>query len=634
MQIRNCADTCAEYAHSQGVLAFSRHICHALTMEMIKSKHERGTLFIAVATLVIAGAALCFSTWRMLRQEKDSSLEHLGLAARSVLQAVESSLRRGPGPMGRGMGQSGSPWRSAQGTVEFFNDLQSDGDLLFVGFIDSSGVFTDPAHLQQRHERILLPGEAKEAMSKFNRWHGVALFGGQSVYIAARKATSQRIRDGQRHYHPPAEQNKHVPHGNTPSSSAQRQENLEATTEEQPYLAIGLDMEKHLSVYTAFRNTALLQLAYVLGATALMWILALRFLSRRELAGRAVYLERLQNRLVDALPDGLVIADAHGYIQAINPAATSIFSGEADIWAGKTLREFFSMLALPWPPQRNTPENSWRQIIYRQYSLELLSLSFVVEHDRHALMVIIRDRTRIRALERSLADAEKLAAVGALAAGVAHEIRNPLSSLRGFAQYFAKKFAGKAPESAYADTMVRESDRLNRVITDLLYLSREPHLDIADIPLTPLLDELESLLRFDLEQHGLVLGRDISAPSIRADRDSAKQALLNLLLNSLDTLTESVPGAFSFGVRSWAGEKGVWLAVEDTGPGMNEAQKKQALEPFFTTKSKGAGLGLALVHKTMREHGGEVRVDSASGKGCAVRLFFPGVAPHEDDTRH
>ena len=236
---------------------------------------------------------------------------------------------------------------------------------------------------------------------------------------------------------------------------------------------------------------------------------------------------------------------------------------------------------------------------------------------------MIRDRTELRELEKSLYYAEKLATVGTLAAGMAHEIRNPLSALRGFAQYFAKKFAGKQPEEKYAQTMVLEADRLNRVITDLLDLARPKHIEPRVIDLANLVESLKTLINFDLEKSKAQLKCDLEVDKIFADEDSVKRALLNLIINSLEALGDNDEQHREIELLSHSGEGGVWLTVRDHGAGMTEEQKEQAFEPFYTGKPTGTGLGLALVHKTMREHEGKITLDSVCGKGTTVSLFFP-----------
>jgi signal transduction histidine kinase len=153
-------------------------------------------------------------------------------------------------------------------------------------------------------------------------------------------------------------------------------------------------------------------------------------------------------------------------------------------------------------------------------------------------LILVRDRTDIRRLERDLAEAVKLAAIGRLAAGVAHEIRNPLSSLRGFAQFFAAKLKGREPEETYALTMVHEADRLDRVVADLLFLARPRQLCPETVDLAALTDEVAQILCFDIEHKKAAFTTDLRTATVTADPDALKQALINLILNSLAALPE------------------------------------------------------------------------------------------------
>jgi signal transduction histidine kinase len=213
-----------------------------------------------------------------------------------------------------------------------------------------------------------------------------------------------------------------------------------------------------------------------------------------------------------------------------------------------------------------------------------------------------------------------MAAVGRLAAGLAHEIRNPLSALRGFAQFFQDRFKGRSPEEEYAGTMVHEADRLNRVVTDMLFLAKPRPASRKKVDLEDLAGELEQLLRLDLEKKGLALETDLKAREIFADGDQIKQALLNLLLNSLRAVPEQGGAIEVFSRR----EDGVIrLGVRDNGRGMDEEERGRALEPFYTSRADGTGLGLSVVHKIMRDHGGRVEIASEPGQGTTVTLSFP-----------
>ena len=245
--------------------------------------------------------------------------------------------------------------------------------------------------------------------------------------------------------------------------------------------------------------------------------------------------------------------------------------------------------------------------------------------------MLLRDRTRMRHLEDDLAEAKRLAAIGSLAAGVAHEIRNPLSSLRGFAQLFATKLKGQEPLASYACTMVQEADRLNRVVTDLLYLARPRDIAPLQLDLPSLGESLHGLLRFDLERKNVAPVFDFAAPTAFADEDALKQAILNLVVNALDALPDEggrLTIASSRESAQWEDthEPGVWISVTDNGQGMDEAVREHAFEPFFTAKRQGTGLGLAIVQGIMRAHRGRALIESTPGQGTSVRLFFPDGA--------
>lgn len=623
-------------------------------MEIIGSGKEKSTVYIAMVSLALIGIALVVSTWQILQRQREASMEHLELTAIAVLQAVDSSLRRGP-MMGRG--------RFSTDTRDFFRDLEASGDILFVGLVDENGTRLGPDGDTPPH--VELSPDAKNALQTGTRWQGIARYGEKRIYIAARRVQGGAIPERRPGTGAMTGPGPVIPHG---ERRHHRDDVADPRVSPPLFLTVAVDMDKHFAVYKGFRKTALFQTAYILAAALFLWALAMRFLSRRELAGKAVLLEEIQTRLIDNLPDGLLIADTAGRVTAANPAARDILTkphsrnaqpersggaGNTDVagssgatrkLVGQHLVDILESLS---PKVDSGRDTGWRQTSSGGKDLEIRVLPFHLKGEETpggeapSRMVIIRDRTRIRTLEKDLAEAEKLAAIGALAAGVAHEIRNPLSALRGFAQYFAKKLAGKQPEEEYAQTMVRESDRLNRVITDLLYLARPR--DLAPVPtnLAGVCDEMAALLRFELREQGLDLSCGFAAATANADPDALKQALLNLLLNALEAVAATPDDGEAAPERGVAltavpgeekGKPGVWITVTDTGPGMNGEERAKACTPFFTTKKKGTGLGLALVQTIMQGHGGEIRITSPlpDGKrGCAVGLFFPDApAPH------
>ncbi len=556
-------------------------------MEIADLNKERSTLIIAVMALVTIGLSLIISTGQTLSRQEEAGILHLQLSARSVLQAVESSLRAG-------MFVRPDAGFFRPDTAEYFRELERSGEVVFVGIIDERGgrVISSRENANET-ATIMFPPEALPTLRELGEWSGRAAYGKNKVYVYARRTMGSVSR--------------HDEAGNLLPS----------------FLVVGLDMSKHMAVYQGFRQNALFQAAYILAAALFIWALAMGLLKRRELAGKALQLERFQAKLLDNLPDGLLIVSPTNVIRAANPAAHAILNAKGSGLAGLPLEQLPGDVGdCLMPPEEDTV-SGWQRRTAKGAHLEILSVPLREHDEEGARLVLIRDRTRLRELEKSLADAEKMAAVGTLAAGVAHEIRNPLSSLRGFAQYFAKKFKGNEPDETYAQTMIREADRLNRVITDLLYLSRPRSVQPGEVSLLQLSEDISNLVRMDLEDRNARLEISLEAQTLLADEDLLKQAVLNLVLNSLDALAEMGGEARHIHIASAFGDGGVWIFVRDTGPGMTKEQKEQAFEPFFTTKSKGSGLGLALVHKTMREHGGKALIESEKGRGTTVALFFP-----------
>jgi len=445
-----------------------------------------------------------------------------------------------------------------------------------------------------------------------------------------------------------------------------------------PYILLGLNLEDYEGPYLNVRRAAILQAGYVLAMAAFTLILVVAATRRREQGRRLTRLESFHSKLLDNMPDGLVTLDGVSRITAFNPAAQELLSRltgrSADALMGADWEEAVAAasssgsIPAEAPPHRpigpddgdrssissgstgssgssgSTGRESWRLLEKEGLSLELRGVPLTPAgtgdqgspgetESGPAKLILLRDRTRIRRLERDLAEATKLAAIGRLAAGVAHEIRNPLSSLRGFAQFFASKLKGRDPEETYALTMVHEADRLNRVVADLLFLSRPRQLSPEPVDLPSFARELSQILQFDIEHKHAQIATDFPVATLVADPDALKQALINLILNSLAALPESGGTITLASALSAPGR--VTLTVSDDGCGIEPGDLQKVLEPFHTTKKHGSGLGLAIVHKIMREHDGALSISSVPGQGTRVELTFPeGAAPGAHNLEH
>ena len=240
-----------------------------------------------------------------------------------------------------------------------------------------------------------------------------------------------------------------------------------------------------------------------------------------------------------------------------------------------------------------------------------LACLLVFYHIQKARQSSLREKaakSRVAALEEEVRRKEKLAAVGNLAAGVAHEIRNPLSSIKGYATYFAQRFPEGSEDRQAATVMVREADRLNRVITELIGLSRPTDVALQPTHLEEVVQHVARLLAQNAASHNvqIILRLPRKCPPALADPDRLGQAVLNLCLNALDAMPNGGKLTLSMAVS----EGRICLQVQDTGTGIKPENLRHIFDPYFTTKTKGTGIGLATVHKIVEAMHGEIAVTS------------------------
>lgn len=229
-------------------------------------------------------------------------------------------------------------------------------------------------------------------------------------------------------------------------------------------------------------------------------------------------------------------------------------------------------------------------------------------------------RRKVAGLEREVARQERLAALGTLAAGVAHEIRNPLSSIKGFATYFGAKFEPGSRDHALAEVMVGEADRLNRVVTELLELTHPSEPRLAPASVEELAAHALKLVENDCRDRGIdVRTRMARLDPVLLDSDRMLQILLNLFLNAI----QAMPSGGTLTVSAQRVRDRLEIEVADTGQGIAPQDLDRIFDPYFTTKNQGTGLGLATVRTMAEAHGGQVRVSSEPGRGTQVVLDLP-----------
>ena len=333
----------------------------------------------------------------------------------------------------------------------------------------------------------------------------------------------------------------------------------------------------------------------ILGGGALYFIFIVQsyYLVDRTLARMRTYTENV----VESMADALISIDNEKKIVTLNRRAAEILGGTEGEFKGQGIAEVLGRDVedlLRWEGPRPIIRDQEIEVNHRSGKGIPLSLSAAPLKDEMGRemgsVLLLRDLREIRDLQEKVRRSERLASLGRLAAGVAHEIRNPLSSIRGFAQFFMQRFKGQEKEQEYSSIMVKEVDRLNRVITELLDFARpkEPHREPHS--LENILDHSLKLLEPELARKKVEIEKEYepSLPSVWVDRDQLSQAFLNLLLNSL----ESIDGGGKIQIEVKKKEKPIidrnWHFRY--GEGHSTRRPGQNLRPLLQHQTKRDGL--------------------------------------------
>lgn len=374
--------------------------------------------------------------------------------------------------------------------------------------------------------------------------------------------------------------------------------------------------------------------------------------SREELEVAQSDLSRLtllHEHILQCLPSGLLTCDSQGRIIYANQSALSMMGTELQSILHKPLEEVF-----PQIPSRlfqeaargvHDPQMRRQNMKYTRPDGRVLELGFSLAPLRGgdgALMGTIfhfQDLTQTVAMEQHLRRMDKLASIGEMAARIAHEIRNPLASVSGSIQILQKELSLEGPNRRLMEIVVRETKRLNGLLTDFLSFARPEHPKPKRMDLSKALRETLTLF-MEQARSSCELKVQISPGLIiYADSKKLRQVVWNLLNNAL----EAMPQGGNLTVRaSWASgvlpagldTQETWLVmeVEDSGVGIPEEVKDKVFDPFFTTKEKGTGLGLSIVHRLVEEMGGRIEMQSQPGKGSRFMVWLPsGSIPQEEE---
>jgi two-component system sensor histidine kinase HydH len=383
----------------------------------------------------------------------------------------------------------------------------------------------------------------------------------------------------------------------------------------------------HQAVRQQFVQVGVLSLVLLLvGIGGILSLMTLQGLRVSQV--RLTRMREFTDLLVSSLPVGLIATGPDGRVRTCNASACSMLRLEEKHVLGKpsvtVLPERFQDLLSPGPFM--TEKTRWEVTLPERAggatSLHVVRLSLEdPDRGQAGMLLLIQDLSQIRALESELARVERDAAIGKMAAGVAHEIRNPLSSIKGLAILLQGRLHQDAIGRETVDLLVAEVERLNRSIGELLDYARPTQLQIAPVEIDSVVAKAVALLRSDalaagieIQEHYRSGGRQLAA-----DQDRLIQVVLNLGLNAIQAMER---GGVLTVATDREGDR-LKISIIDNGPGIAPELLATVFDPYVTTKPEGTGLGLALSKKIIDDHRGRLTLDSTLGQGTTAVIELP-----------
>lgn len=344
-------------------------------------------------------------------------------------------------------------------------------------------------------------------------------------------------------------------------------------------------------------------------------------------------LRALHERIIESIRSGVVTTDLERHIYTMNGAAAEMTGYTVEDLRGQDASILFGDFKEQIEDALSAAREGHAGARYEAdcltsegFRIRLgysISPLFSERGETTGLVITFQDLTDIRAMEETSRRQERLSAVGRVAAGIAHEIRNPLAAMRGSIQVLRSELPPDSAQGELMEIVLRESDRLNRIITDFLTYARPRQVSLAETDLREPLRETFALLRHSPEiRDGQVLEDVLPEEPVPAlaDEHAIKQVFWNLARNALNAMPD---GGTLRAEMQQVGDDRARITFSDTGRGMSPAQVERLFEPFSSSTTGGTGLGLSIVYQIIRDHGGTINVRSREGHGTTITVELP-----------
>jgi len=347
--------------------------------------------------------------------------------------------------------------------------------------------------------------------------------------------------------------------------------------------------------------------------------------------------------VIDSVGDGVIVLDRQGSITLINPVAEEITGISRRQGQGQLFNHIFSGVKTLLEMVAKTAATGMTISDYENIALTKASHITPVSATTSPLLqdngeqigtiLILRDLSNIRELERAVRQADRLSTLGTLAAGLAHEIKNPLGGIKGAAQLLERELPDGSDLCDYTGIMLKEVQRVNRIVEELLELASPRPLKHSKVNLHKTLGDILILQKRAVGKKtvNFLQQFDPSIPPLLGDESLLIQLFLNLIKNAVEAVKENgvirvtsrVVADYSMTQKGERRARMVAIEISDDGPGIHKDDIEHLFTPFFTTKPNGTGLGLAICHKIVSEHRGMIKVDSDPTRGTTFTVMLP-----------
>ncbi len=407
--------------------------------------------------------------------------------------------------------------------------------------------------------------------------------------------------------------------------------NLAFKPKGQMYISVGF----YTNDYEKTRKQDMYHTIFMLVMLLLLFFAGLYFLllyQRLRVTHATLLNTRLYtNDVLESIPDSLITLNQEEQIVSCNRNAERILERRSTDIVGKKLLDIFPTC----PPETLT---SQKNIIEKDAELQVPSGKTVpvkmgsaqlLDHQGKKIgrVLVMRDIGEIRSMEQQLEQSRRLAALGSMATGIAHEVRNPLGTLRGLAHFFGSEDGASDACRKYSKFMISEVDRLNQIVTELLQFGAPRDINFDRVDLETMMETIVTLLEKDFVEKNISFNHKFNKDTeLYGDGDLLLQILLNLLKNSLYATPEG--GNISLTIS--CDGQACRLCVSDSGIGMSAETKNKLFDPFYTTKKNGTGLGLAISHRIVERHNGYFEINSVVNSGTTITIVLPHKEKRHD----